>query len=119
MARITIEDCLERVSNRFELVLMATRRAHQLEHGAEPAIDADGDKPAVVALREIASNAIDIKTIDAIDEAQRERDAREAIEWAAAEMRDDDERADEADAPTHAPTKPPVASPDMVPASAP
>ena len=51
MARITVEDCLKVVDNRFELVLMATRRARQLAKGAEPVVDAENDKPSVIALR--------------------------------------------------------------------
>ena len=55
MARITVEDCLSVVDNRFELVLMATKRARQLAKGADPTIDAHNDKPTVVSLREIAA----------------------------------------------------------------
>lgn len=89
MARITVEDCLEVVDNRFELVLMATKRARQLEKGAEPAVHPDGDKPTVLALREIAGRRIDQATIDEIDKVERERAEREALEWAAAEVDDD------------------------------
>nr|WP_211924142.1 DNA-directed RNA polymerase subunit omega [Coxiella endosymbiont of Amblyomma nuttalli] len=56
MARITVEDCLEHVENRFDLVLKAARRAHFLELGAvEPMVPIDNDKPTVIALREIAA----------------------------------------------------------------
>jgi DNA-directed RNA polymerase subunit omega len=89
MARITVEDCLEVVDNRFELVLMATKRARQLEKGAAPAVNPDHDKPTVLALREIAARRIDQATIDQIDKAERERAEREALEWAAAEVDDD------------------------------
>ena len=59
MARITIEDCLENVDNRFELVALAAKRARQLESGeAEPTVPWENDKPTVVALREIAANTI-------------------------------------------------------------
>ena len=54
MARITVEDCLEVVDNRFELVLMATKRARQIAKGADPLIVSENDKPTVLALREIA-----------------------------------------------------------------
>jgi len=54
MARITVEDCLENIDNRFELVLTATKRARQIAHGAEPLVDEENDKPTVIALREIA-----------------------------------------------------------------
>jgi DNA-directed RNA polymerase subunit omega len=89
MARITVEDCLEVVDNRFELVLMATKRARQLAHGAEALIEAQHDKPTVLALREIAERRIEQPTIDANDRAERERAEREALEWAAAEVDDD------------------------------
>ena len=59
MARITVEDCLKVVDNRFELVLMATRRARQLENGVEATINPENDKPTVLALREIADRSIE------------------------------------------------------------
>ncbi|HEU0277299.1 MAG TPA: DNA-directed RNA polymerase subunit omega [Rhodanobacteraceae bacterium] len=89
MARITVEDCLKVVDNRFELVLMATRRARQLENGIEPTVDPENDKPTVLALREIADHTIDMRTIDEIDKSERERRDREALEWAAAEVDED------------------------------
>lgn len=89
MARITVEDCLEVVDNRFELVLIATRRARQLENGVEPTIAPENDKPTVLALREIADRTVDITTIDEIDRIERERRDREALEWAAAEVDED------------------------------
>ncbi|AMN50337.1 MULTISPECIES: DNA-directed RNA polymerase subunit omega [unclassified Psychrobacter] len=59
MARVTIEDCLENVDNRFELVLVASKRARQLAKGiAEPLVEVDNDKPTVLALREIAAGKI-------------------------------------------------------------
>jgi len=54
MARVTVEDCLEHVDNRFELVLVATKRARQLEMGQDAKVEWENDKPTVVALREIA-----------------------------------------------------------------
>jgi len=54
MARLTVEDCLKNVKNRFELVLKASERARKLSQGANPFVDWDNDKPTVVALREIA-----------------------------------------------------------------
>ena len=89
MARITVEDCLQSVDNRFELVLMATKRARQLAKGAESVIDPEQDKPTVVALREIAAGKVSMKMIDEIDQVNRERAEREALEWAAAEVDDD------------------------------
>ncbi len=58
MARITVEDCLDGVDNRFQLVLVATKRARQLRDGAEPLVPAGNDKPTVTALREIAEGLI-------------------------------------------------------------
>lgn len=58
MARITVEDCLGRVDNRFDLVLTAAERARQLSRGREAKVDPEQDKPTVVALREIADGLI-------------------------------------------------------------
>ena len=93
MARITVEDCLEVVDNRFELVMMAAKRARQLANGVEPQIDntENADKPTVLALREIAARRIDQPYIDAVDKSERARKEREALEWAAAEVVSDDD----------------------------
>ncbi len=64
MARLTVEDCLDHVENRFELVLVATKRARQLAMGAEPLVPVDNDKPTVLALREISENLIDKDSLD-------------------------------------------------------
>ena len=64
MARLTVEDCLDYVDNRFELVLVATRRARQLAMGADPLLPVDNDKPTVLALREIAENLINDEVLD-------------------------------------------------------
>lgn len=64
MARVTVEDCLFAVDNRFELVLVATKRARQIANGKEPLVDWENDKPTVVALREIAEGLVDPKSID-------------------------------------------------------
>jgi DNA-directed RNA polymerase subunit omega len=58
MARITVEDCLKHIPNRFELTLAATYRARQLATGASALVDTNKDKPTVIALREIASQKI-------------------------------------------------------------
>jgi len=58
MARITVTDCLDHVDNRFQLVLVATKRARQLILGAEPMVEPDNDKPTVIALREIAEGLV-------------------------------------------------------------
>ena len=71
MARITVEDCLEHVENRFDLVLLAARRARQISQGADPLVPPENDKPTVLALREIAENLITSASMDEM-EAQAE-----------------------------------------------
>ncbi len=92
MARITVEDCLDVVGNRFELVVMASKRARQLAKGAEPTLDnsEQDDKPTVLALREIAAGNINATMIEQVEKSERERREREAMEWAAAEVVEDD-----------------------------
>lgn len=87
MARITVEDCLDNVANRFELVLTATRRARQIGHGAEPMLEEENDKPTVIALREIAEGLIDSDRVDLIQaeiEAAKVFDVEELEEDASA-----------------------------------
>ncbi len=67
MARITVEDCLEHVDNRFDLVLLAARRARQIAQGADPLVPAENDKPTVIALREIAENLISNTGMDEME----------------------------------------------------
>ena len=64
MARITVEDCLEKVDNRFHLVRVASKRARQIMNGKEPTIEWDNDKATVVALREIAAGNITEEMLD-------------------------------------------------------
>ena len=64
MARVTVEDCIDKLDNRFELVLIAAQRARTLSSGAELTLDRDNDKNCVIALREIAEETIDIKEIE-------------------------------------------------------
>ncbi|TAK71707.1 MAG: DNA-directed RNA polymerase subunit omega [Betaproteobacteria bacterium] len=58
MARITVDDCMKLIPNRFELTLAATYRARQLTNGATPLVEPDKDKPTVIALREIAAGKV-------------------------------------------------------------
>ena len=58
MARVTTEDCLEYVDNQFDLVLKASKRARDIAYGAQPLVDEDGDKPTVIALREISEGLL-------------------------------------------------------------
>lgn len=67
MARLTVEDCLENVPNRFDLVLLATKRARQIARGSEPRLPENNDKPTVLALREIAEGLIDREAVEAIE----------------------------------------------------
>ncbi len=65
MARVTVEDCLEHVANRFELVMVATKRARQIAvRGDQPMVEWENDKPTVVALREIAEGFIKADILD-------------------------------------------------------
>jgi DNA-directed RNA polymerase subunit omega len=63
MARITVEDCLQKIPNRFQLTLAATYRARQLAQGATPKLDAGRDKPTVTALREIAAGHVGLEML--------------------------------------------------------
>ncbi|WP_040625234.1 DNA-directed RNA polymerase subunit omega [Moraxella macacae] len=59
MARVTVEDCLKNIHNRFDLILVASKRAHQVARGiSEPMVNPDHDKPTVIALREIADGLV-------------------------------------------------------------
>jgi DNA-directed RNA polymerase subunit omega len=60
MARVTVEDCVIKIPNRFELVLLAAQRAREMASGAQPTLDRDNDKNPVVALREIAAESVEI-----------------------------------------------------------
>ncbi len=70
MARVTVEDCLQQIDNRFEMVILAARRARQLSDGAEPMIPTQNDKPTVIALREIAARKINVDDLDRIEDQQ-------------------------------------------------
>jgi DNA-directed RNA polymerase subunit omega len=72
MARVTVEDCLDKVDNRFQLVLVATKRARQLSKGAEPFVAWENDKPTVVALREIEENYVTPRILDEKPEQETE-----------------------------------------------
>ena len=82
MARITVEDCLENIDNRFQLVLTATKRARQIGHGAEPLVPEENDKPTVIALREIAAGLIDPEGVDVL---QARIEAAEVFDMAVGE----------------------------------
>lgn len=86
MARVTVEDCLDHVDNRFELVMLATKRARQLATGGkEPRVAWENDKPTVVALREIAAGLMSYDVINQDEMSQTDSlfgqmdDASEAL----------------------------------------
>lgn len=82
MARITVEDCLNHVDNRFDLVLVGSKRARQLANGVEPLLPWQNDKPTVMALREIADGLIKPEMLEEADRSTE--DAAEALEKALA-----------------------------------
>lgn len=85
MARVTVEDCLDNVDNRFQLVLVSTKRARQIANGNEAMVPLDNDKPTVIALREIAEGLI---TRDILDEAPIAEDSG-PMKVTEAEVRDE------------------------------
>lgn len=88
MARVTVEDCLTNVDNRFQLVLVATKRARQISLGAEPFVEEENDKPTVLALREIAEGLV---TRDILDDSIEE----EVLEFVETEGEQEAESASE------------------------
>ena len=68
MARITVEDCLENIDNIFEMVLVASKRARRIAHGADAMVELENDKPTVIALREIAEGHITPSILEEIDQ---------------------------------------------------
>ena len=72
MARITVEDCVANIPNKFQLVLVAAKRARQLANGAEPMVEWENDKPTVVALREVAEGYITESILEEREQAFEE-----------------------------------------------
>ena len=83
MARVTVQDAVEKIGNRFDLILTAARRARQLElNQSEPLVPEDNDKPTVIALREIEKGLINQEIMDAkeyLDEAASQRNEEVAV----------------------------------------
>ncbi|MES9964402.1 MAG: DNA-directed RNA polymerase subunit omega [Candidatus Sedimenticola sp. 20ELBAFRAG] len=77
MARVTVEDCLDHVDNRFDLVLLATKRARQLVNGVDPLLPWENDKPTVMALREIADGLVDDSVVAPQPEAEIDLEAED------------------------------------------
>ena len=81
MARVTVEDCLDNVANRFELVMVASKRARQIATGGkDPLVDEESDKPTVIALREIAEGLITPEILVREEETDAEEELLEAME---------------------------------------
>jgi len=74
MARLTVEDCLENLENRYDLVLLASKRTRQLLMGSDPLIEDQSDKPTVMALREIAAGVVTYENIEAIGRSRFDAD---------------------------------------------
>ena len=86
MARVTVEDCLTSVDNRFELVMVATKRARQIATGGkEPRVPEEGDKPTVIALREIEESLVSRESMELEERSQDEFAITDTSEAAAIE----------------------------------
>jgi DNA-directed RNA polymerase subunit omega len=80
MARVTVEDCLEHVDNRFELVMVASKRARQIATGGkDPLVVEESDKPTVIALREIAEGLVTSDMLSREDELDAEEELAEVM----------------------------------------
>ena len=87
MARVTVEDCIEKIDNRFDLVLMAAHRARMISSGASITVERDNDKNPVVSLREIADDVVDaeelreglISTLQRVDERSEAEEEAETL----------------------------------------
>ncbi len=80
MARVTVEDCLENIDNRFELTLLGAKRARQILAGHKPLVEFDNDKPTVLALREISEGLITEEILKSIELAASMKEAEESEE---------------------------------------
>ena len=91
MARITVEDCLEKVDNQYDLVLLAKERTVQLNAGAPMLVEEDNDKRTIISLREIGDGKIDVKEVEAsaIKRLRKEPDETEEQEEIEEETNDD------------------------------
>ncbi len=79
MARVTVEDCLGNLRNRYELVLLASKRARQIVLGSDPLVPENNDKPTVIALREIAENLVTDDNIDKINKSDNDEELAEDV----------------------------------------
>ncbi len=106
MARITVEDCIDKFESRFELVLVASNRARKLHSGENPTIDKNNDKPTVIALREIADESVSVdslkdkliqeyQTVSALDEEELSLDYDSSETETKEEITEDEVRSNE------------------------
>ena len=96
MARITVEDCIDKFESRFELVLVASNRARKLHSGESPTVEKDNDKPTVIALREIADESISVdslkeKLIQEYQTVQPLEDEELSLDYVSEEIQSKDE----------------------------
>ena len=109
MARVTVEDCLDKVDNRFQLVLVATKRARQLANGVQPLVEWENDKPTIVALREIAAGLIGPSILDEPQHSVFEEEETEEQVEEKAEEKVEEKAGVEVKAPAAAADEPPTA----------
>jgi len=96
MARITVEDCIDKFESRFELVLVASNRARKLHSGESPTVEKDNDKPTVIALREIADESLSVdslkeKLIQEYQTVQPLEDEELSLDYVSEEIQSKDE----------------------------
>lgn len=85
MARVTVEEAVDKIGNRFDLILVATRRARQIAtQGKDPLVDPENDKPTVIALREIEQGLITNDRMDVEDQIEQQRQEAAELEAVAA-----------------------------------
>lgn len=103
MARVTVEDCLDKIPNRFDLVVLAARRARDLTLGRAPFVERENDKPTVIALREIADGKIDLdylnmqeaSPVDMLGKPEPDADSTDTDEAIAALLMEDVDEGDD------------------------
>jgi len=81
MARLTVEDCLENVVNRYDLVMLASKRARQISLGADILVEENSDKPTVIALREIAEELVTNENIEKLNIGSSHEDEASQLEF--------------------------------------
>ena len=92
MARITVEDCLEKINSQYDLVLLAKERTAQLNAGEQPLVETDNDKNTVISLREIGEGKVSIKTLEdsAVNKLRKLQDKNQELEDLEEEYYDDE-----------------------------